>query len=242
MSSFLGWSACTTSSRGIAASSSWPGSSCSWQPLRSRCGRPSTSRAAASSCRARARRRWTRRSPTSRTRSARRSPSCSRSARARRPRPIRAEVDRVDRIAAEVDHAELTPAAAREAKARAGKDAILVIPLDLEGSQDQLADVAVDMRDELDVGQVARRRRAAPRRPAGALGRDAGALEGGPRGGRDDRLPDRPPDPARGVRLAGRCVAAARARLRQRPRQRRRRSTSSRRRPRCRSSSRTSRR
>src|SRR5687767_12428392 len=70
------------------------------------------------------------------------------------PAAVRAEVDRVDRIAAEVDHAELTAAAARDAKARAGKDVILVIPLDLEGSQDQLADVAVDMRDELEVGQV----------------------------------------------------------------------------------------
>ena len=67
---------------------------------------------------------------------------------------IRAEVDRVDRIAAEVDHAELTAAAAREAKARAGQDMILIVPLDLEGSHDELADVAVDMRDELDVGQV----------------------------------------------------------------------------------------
>src|SRR5688572_3769370 len=35
---------------------------------------------------------------------------------------IRAEIDRVDRIAGEVDHTELTPAAAREAKARAGQD------------------------------------------------------------------------------------------------------------------------
>jgi RND superfamily putative drug exporter len=70
------------------------------------------------------------------------------------PAAIRAEIDRVDRIAAEMDHAELAPATAQHAKARAGRDAILVIPLELDGSQDEIADVAVDMRDELDVGQV----------------------------------------------------------------------------------------
>src|SRR5688500_4783375 len=68
------------------------------------------------------------------------------------PDAIRAEIDRVDRVAADVDHAELTAAAAQEAKARAGQDTILVIPLDLEGGHDELADAAVDMRDELDVG------------------------------------------------------------------------------------------
>jgi uncharacterized membrane protein YdfJ with MMPL/SSD domain len=68
------------------------------------------------------------------------------------PAAVRAEVNRVDRIAAEVDHTELTPAAAREAKSRAGQDTILVIPLDVHGSHDELADAAVDMRDELDVG------------------------------------------------------------------------------------------
>jgi RND superfamily putative drug exporter len=70
------------------------------------------------------------------------------------PAAIRAEIDRVDRVAGEVDHAELTDAAAQRAKASAGQDTILVIPLDLEGSTDQLADTAVDMRDELDVGVV----------------------------------------------------------------------------------------
>ena len=68
------------------------------------------------------------------------------------PDAVRAEIDRVARAAAEVDHAELTPAAARKAKARAGQDTILVIPLDAQGSHDELADAAVDMRDELDVG------------------------------------------------------------------------------------------
>jgi RND superfamily putative drug exporter len=70
------------------------------------------------------------------------------------PEAVRAEVDRVGRIAADIEHAELSPAAASEAKQRAGRDTIVVIPLELEGSQDQLADVAVDMRDELEVGEV----------------------------------------------------------------------------------------
>ena len=70
------------------------------------------------------------------------------------PEAIRAEIDRVDQIAAEVEHAELTAAAERQAKAVAGQETILVIPLDLEGSHDDLADAAVDMRDELDVGQA----------------------------------------------------------------------------------------
>ena len=70
------------------------------------------------------------------------------------PAAVRAEIDRVDKIAADMDHAELAPAVAERTKARAGKDVILVIPLELDGSQDELADVAVDMRDELDVGQV----------------------------------------------------------------------------------------
>ena len=70
------------------------------------------------------------------------------------PAAVREEVDRVDGIAADMAHVELTGEAAARAKAQAGEDAIVVIPLELEGSQDQLADVAVDMRDELDVGQA----------------------------------------------------------------------------------------
>ena len=70
------------------------------------------------------------------------------------PAAIRAEIDHVDRVAAEVDHAELTTAAEREAKACAGQGTILVIPLELEGEHDELSDAAVDMRDELDVGAV----------------------------------------------------------------------------------------
>ena len=70
------------------------------------------------------------------------------------PEAIRAEIARVDRIAAEMDHAELAPAVAQQARARAGRDTILVVPLALDGSQDELAEVAVDMREELGVGQA----------------------------------------------------------------------------------------
>jgi RND superfamily putative drug exporter len=70
------------------------------------------------------------------------------------PAAVRAEVDRVAKTAADMDHVELTPAAERLAKEQAGSKTILVVPLDLEGSQDDLSEVAVDMRDELDVGQV----------------------------------------------------------------------------------------
>ena len=70
------------------------------------------------------------------------------------PAAVRAEVDRVDRIAREMDHVELPPAVAAEARKNAGKETIAVLALSLEGDQDQLADVAVDMRDELEVGKV----------------------------------------------------------------------------------------
>jgi len=70
------------------------------------------------------------------------------------PAAVRAEVDRADRIAADMEHAELSDQAAAVAKREAGTKPIIVVPLELEGSADQLADVAVDMRDELEVGQV----------------------------------------------------------------------------------------
>jgi len=70
------------------------------------------------------------------------------------PAAVREQVERVGAITAEMDHVELDPAVAARAKERAGEDTIAVIPLKLEGSQDELADVAVDMRDELEVGTV----------------------------------------------------------------------------------------
>ena len=70
------------------------------------------------------------------------------------PAAVRREIDRVDRIAADMGHVELAREAAARAKAQAGEKTIVVVPLELEGSQDELANVAVDMRDELDVGQA----------------------------------------------------------------------------------------
>ena len=62
---------------------------------------------------------------------------------------VRAEVARVDRIAAELPHVELTGEAAATARRQAADASITVVPLAVAGNQDQLADVAVDFRDEL---------------------------------------------------------------------------------------------
>jgi len=62
---------------------------------------------------------------------------------------VRAEVDRVERIAGELPHVALTPAAAERAKREAGGASITVVPLEVHGSSDQTADMAVDFRDEL---------------------------------------------------------------------------------------------
>jgi uncharacterized membrane protein YdfJ with MMPL/SSD domain len=61
-------------------------------------------------------------------------------------------VDRVARIAAELPHVELTPAAAERAKREAGSASITVAPLAVEGNRDETADMAVDFRDELRAG------------------------------------------------------------------------------------------
>ena len=65
---------------------------------------------------------------------------------------VRAEVDRVARIAAALPHVELTPAAAERAKREAGSASITVVPLTVEGNRDETADMAVDVRDELRAG------------------------------------------------------------------------------------------
>ena len=163
------------------------------------------------------------------------SPSCWRAARARTPRPCapRSTASRGSPTAAATPSSR--PQAAAAAKRDAATASITVVPLAVEGDRDQTADLAVDFRDELGTAG-ARRRGAAPGRPAGALGRHAGPHEGGPRERGADRLPGRAPDPARRLRLAGRRRAAARARLRQRGDHRARRSTSSRRPLRCRCS------
>src|SRR3954454_16696717 len=68
------------------------------------------------------------------------------------PADVRAAVDRVDRAAKKLDHAELSPQVAAQAKRQAGKAPIVVTPLDVKGSQDDLSDLAVDMRKEVGAG------------------------------------------------------------------------------------------
>jgi uncharacterized membrane protein YdfJ with MMPL/SSD domain len=70
------------------------------------------------------------------------------------PAAVRAEIDRVARIADRLPHAELTSKAAAAAKREAAAASITVVPLAVEGDKDQTADLAVDFRDEL--GSAAR--------------------------------------------------------------------------------------
>jgi uncharacterized membrane protein YdfJ with MMPL/SSD domain len=65
---------------------------------------------------------------------------------------VRAAVDRVGRIADRLEHARLSPAVAAQAKREVGKGSIVVVPLDVRGSQDELSDLAVDMREEVGAG------------------------------------------------------------------------------------------
>jgi uncharacterized membrane protein YdfJ with MMPL/SSD domain len=62
---------------------------------------------------------------------------------------VRAQVDRVGRIAGELPNVELQADAAALAKRQAGSASITVVPLTVEGDRDAAADMAVDFRDEL---------------------------------------------------------------------------------------------
>ena len=62
---------------------------------------------------------------------------------------VREEIERVDRLVARLPHVELTDAAAATARREAAGASITVMPLALAGSQDQLADATVDLRDAL---------------------------------------------------------------------------------------------
>jgi uncharacterized membrane protein YdfJ with MMPL/SSD domain len=62
---------------------------------------------------------------------------------------VRAEIDRVARIAERLPHAEVSSEAAAAAKRDAATASITVVPLAVEGDKDQTADLAVDFRDEL---------------------------------------------------------------------------------------------
>jgi uncharacterized membrane protein YdfJ with MMPL/SSD domain len=68
------------------------------------------------------------------------------------PADVRAAVDRVSRAADRLDHAQLAPAVAAQAKREAGRGPIVVVPLDVPGAQDELSDLAVDLRTEVGAG------------------------------------------------------------------------------------------
>jgi uncharacterized membrane protein YdfJ with MMPL/SSD domain len=72
------------------------------------------------------------------------------------PADVRAEVDRVEGIAARLPRVELSDAAAARAKQQAGSAPIVVAPLKVTGTQDQVADTAVDLRDDIGAGRGAR--------------------------------------------------------------------------------------
>jgi uncharacterized membrane protein YdfJ with MMPL/SSD domain len=65
---------------------------------------------------------------------------------------VRARIDRVDAVARDVNHVELADADAQAAKREAGSSSITIVRLQLSGSQDEAADAAIDLREELDVG------------------------------------------------------------------------------------------
>jgi uncharacterized membrane protein YdfJ with MMPL/SSD domain len=62
---------------------------------------------------------------------------------------VRREIERVDEIAGRLPHAKVTDAAAATARRQAGDASITIVPLAVSGDQDQVADLAVDFRDEL---------------------------------------------------------------------------------------------
>jgi len=66
---------------------------------------------------------------------------------------VRAAIDRADTAAAELPHVELFDRAEAAAKQEAGKRPITIVPLDVQGSTDETADVASDLRDEVGAGE-----------------------------------------------------------------------------------------
>ncbi|MFL5868666.1 MAG: MMPL family transporter, partial [Thermoleophilaceae bacterium] len=67
---------------------------------------------------------------------------------------VRSEIDRADRIAARLPHVGLSASAARAAKRQPGDASVVVLPLRVNGSLDQTADLAVDLRDALGKGKT----------------------------------------------------------------------------------------
>jgi uncharacterized membrane protein YdfJ with MMPL/SSD domain len=72
------------------------------------------------------------------------------------PADVRAEIDRLDRIAARMPHVELSDAAEARAKREASEPPITVVPLDVAGERNDIADMAVDLRDAVGAGEPAR--------------------------------------------------------------------------------------
>ncbi len=68
---------------------------------------------------------------------------------------VRAQVDRVDEIAAELPNVELSDRAEAAAKKSAAESPIAIANLDVSGTQNDAADLAVDLREELGVGEGA---------------------------------------------------------------------------------------
>src|SRR4051812_393274 len=63
---------------------------------------------------------------------------------------VRRELQRVDRAADQVDHVSLSRRDRERALASAGRRPIVVVPLTVSGSQNDTADAASDLRDQLD--------------------------------------------------------------------------------------------
>jgi uncharacterized membrane protein YdfJ with MMPL/SSD domain len=66
---------------------------------------------------------------------------------------VRAQVDRIDRIAARMELVELSDRAAARAKRQAGTAPIVVVPMETKGERNDLADMTVDLRDEVGAGE-----------------------------------------------------------------------------------------
>ena len=67
---------------------------------------------------------------------------------------LQAAVGRVQEAAAATDNVDLGDAAAAAAREAAAQEQVVLIPLDVSGSREDALDVAKDLREELDVGEV----------------------------------------------------------------------------------------
>ncbi len=69
---------------------------------------------------------------------------------------VRARVDEVGRVAGRLPNAGLSERSAAVAKREAGSSPIVVLPLDVRGSQDELSDLAIDLREDIGAGEPVR--------------------------------------------------------------------------------------